>query len=165
MSRVNLEEFPCIKQEREDWCIPASIENIIKYHSGSISQKDIVDMFIKKFGSEQIHFGNVKEILEEKYGDNYRYILKSKGQDDFKNGEDVIDYAEKCLEDNWPLIIAMKNLPNSSAVHMYVVVNIEGEEITVYDTDPSITEYLKKDKNWIIEHLTDGLGTFLIISK
>ena len=59
----NLDKFPCIKQSTPLWCIPASVENVIKYHSGDISQVEIVIEFIQEYMDfKSICFEKVKKL-------------------------------------------------------------------------------------------------------
>ena len=51
---INLNKFPRVKQSTPDWCIPASIENVMKYYGENVSQVDIVIDYIQKFTSTKI---------------------------------------------------------------------------------------------------------------
>jgi len=73
--RINFENFPKIKQSTPIWCVPASIENVVKYHGEDISQVDIVIEFIQKFTEFRlICFERVKDILDVRYPKNFKFF-------------------------------------------------------------------------------------------
>ena len=169
---IDSKRFPEIKQRNSKWCMPASIENVIKYHGGDLSQEQIIGWFEEKYGDQQIGFGKVKDILEEHYGEKFDYIIKNRSQGDFYDGNKVLLYAEKCLKKDCPLIISMwlpeyedQPISEGHRVHMYIVYCIRKNTFSFFDTDPKISVYPRRIKPWIIEHLSEQLGTFLIIPK
>jgi|GEM_PF-7124256 len=41
MKAIQLARFPKIKHTHANWCIPAAVENMVRYHGGDIAQVDI----------------------------------------------------------------------------------------------------------------------------
>lgn len=165
MKCIELGKFPFIKQDK-DWCIPASIENVLKYHGGEFAQKKIKEAFEEKHNFGEICFEKIKPILEEKYGKNFNYKIRNKRQGDFSNGDEVWEYAKECIEKNDPLIVAM-DLPNRTDIHMWTVICMGEMKIRIFDTGPPRPSLIKRlvTKEFFVNHLAPGLGTFLITKK
>ncbi|MBW1973345.1 MAG: C39 family peptidase [Deltaproteobacteria bacterium] len=165
MVRINFENFPKIKQSTQIWCIPASVENVVKYHGGDISQVDIVIEFIQKFTYfKSICFEKVKDILDERYGKNFEFIVKSLSNGDFKTGNDVISYAEDCIKKGLPLIVSMKPFKSRGA-HMYTIIGLDDDIVVVFDTNPDVKGYTRMPKDKFIRDLSSDMGTLLIKPK
>jgi len=162
---IDLDNFPKIKQSTQIWCIPASVENVIKYHGGNISQVDIVTEFIQKFTEFRlICFERAKAILDERHGKNFEFIARSHSNGDFKTRNDVISYAKDCIKKDLPLIVSMKPFKTKGA-HMYTIVGFDNDKVVVFDTNPSVKEYIRISKDKFIRDLSPYMGTLLIKPK
>lgn len=67
----NINSFPCIIQNNPVNCIPASIENVMKYHRNktNITQNRIGNLYTRFHRFNTISFPNVSNVLRRNYGD------------------------------------------------------------------------------------------------
>lgn len=79
IEKVNV--FPIdIKQFSPLWCIPATIEAVLKYHDPALpaSQLTLVDNYRKEDPGFDISFHNIVErVLISSYGDHFEFEVKN----------------------------------------------------------------------------------------
>ena len=153
----SIEKFPCIYQIHQEWCVPASIENVIKYNKGDLSQRQIVDYFIEKFPMGSICFDNVKNVLDINYGESKGFEYEVIHH---PNKDVLLNYVEGCIRSDLPVIISVQG-PNGQ--HMLTVLCIDEDNIKVFDTSFNSQGIVDHPKAQIRRDLSPGRGTFTII--
>ncbi len=140
-----------------EWCIPASIENVIKYNRGDLSQRQIIDYFIEKFPMGSMCFDKVKDVLDIKYGESKGFVYEVIHH---PNKDALFNYIEVCIRSDLPVIISVQG-PNSQ--HMLTVLCIDENNIKVFDTSFSSQGIVDYPKAQIRRNLSSGLGTFIVM--
>ena len=135
-----LGKFPFIKQNG-DFCIPASIENVMKYHIKNldVDQYKIVSLWRKKHIMESINIPKITTTLRRsKYRNNFVFEVGAIAGVSFNHDvthldrQGLINYAKHCCDDGNPLIVAIgkQGLPGA---HMLVVIGYLQNLIMFFD--------------------------------
>jgi len=158
----NVDNFPCIYQIHPYWCIPAAVENVVKYHGGNLTQREIVDFVVQKYPFGSISFAVVKEVLEENYGERFSYE-----DNHHNNRSDLLNFIRDRIAESLPVIISMRLLAqnNTQITHMYTVLCIDGNFVDIFDTGWQNSGRLRKLRRDILTRLSLGLNTFTIRPK
>jgi hypothetical protein len=150
------EDFPCaIKQERFDWCIPASIEAVTRYHypASAVTQGYIwtqFDLWRRKTGNG-IGLEHVRTVLGEDPNFSQLEICFHRGFSGFS--EFASELRQHVNRDNPPIMSV--HVPQTQSEHMWVVVAYDDTYWRIYDPDPSqITCYrlVKQSPNSLHEN-------------
>jgi hypothetical protein len=154
----NLNSFPYIFQGRIDWCIPASIENVMKYYRNDIqiTQQQIIDLYTEVFDLETLCFENVSQVLNDEFGDNYTYTPNT-----WNTTLELVNYIEDSIENNIPVIVAM-DLPDREGIHMVTVLCYRNRFFRVFDTGFRAHRPRNMNREFFINHLTHNRATLTI---
>ena len=153
----NFERYPYILQEKDDWCIHASIENLMRFYKVKISQQQIDDYFKKEHGTRGMCLDTMADILKNHYNSDLEFQVIN-----HKNKTELLHYIEdKISKDKIPVIVSIKN-PDDTA-HMLTILCMDKDKFLVFDTDGR-----PKPMNWprqeLIDRLSKGFGTLIIRS-
>jgi hypothetical protein len=151
----NLGSFPMVLQLKDDWCIPASIENVLKYYEFNLSQEKIFKHYKNVQDPKNMNFDDISNILEDLFGNDFNFEPKH-----HDSGNQLIEYAEKRIQNNLPVIVSMK-LPDRDRPHMYTLVCVGDHNVKIFDTGGT-QRFVTRSRQWLIDHLADGLGTLVI---
>jgi hypothetical protein len=130
-----LERFPFrIRQETADWCIPASIEAVTKYHKSDSTVTQ--GYLVTQFGDmSQIGLGSMKERVLER-DDKYSWAALTYLRDtDFQLSFDkFLSSIQQYVDENKPPIISVPM--GDRYWHMLTVVGYDSTHFLVYNPDP-----------------------------
>ena len=163
MVTCDMSRFQGIYQICANSCIPASIENVVRYHGGNISQREFLDNFLKDYNMKDLHFQKVKEFLDNDPFFTMNFKSEYKIKDDHKDIPGLLKYIEECIARDLPVMIALNDGKNA---HVVTVRYIEGGKIAYFDSNPKtggFSDFIEI-KN-IQSDFAKGLGTFVIIPK
>jgi hypothetical protein len=153
----NFERFPFrIRQPPEcDWCIPASIEAVTKYHEPNslTSQNEIA----KAFHTKEVGFGlaHVETVLCDSV--NFGWVQHFQYEDKLTNFQDLANKIEITIRDSTPSIISIP--VGIRQWHMLVPVAYNKTYFRVYDPNPHlIGAYCDVEKGLIEAMLRDRKG-------
>ena len=174
MYAIKLRQFPKIKQKEIKWCIPAAVENIIKYHGGHVSQEDIINRYVEKYHHiEDIDFQKVHDILEQHFSKDYCYrILGKRSSEIIRTAKDLIYLINSgILYDLLPIILVkfpscwyLPGYSSGCAHYVFTALGFSQNSVLIYDTNPrtiNIPVVVKND--WIKKHISPDLETLWII--
>lgn len=150
--------LPNIKQERNDWCIPACIEISLKYlqQSFDISQGDLWTLL----NGKQPSFGIYKKILDNL--SKFRvFNFEHWGPG---NAKDLRGKIEKGLSNNFPVLISTPAIPPATGWHIRVCNAIENDELTMYDPGDGQDNIKERINDIIRTTEKQGGGDILVIS-
>lgn len=151
----NRNNFPYILQREDDWCIPASIENVLGYHGYDLCQEQIDALYISETNPGGMCLPVIATILDSHYGDIFHFDGRP-----WPNPDILLDHVESCMADDLPVIVSM-NLPDRDGPHMYTILCIDENRVRIFDTGfrerPRIIS-----RNFFIRHLANGLNTLTI---
>lgn len=151
----NLDTFPMIVQRRNDWCIPASIENVLGYHEFGVSQEEIFTNYGRVRDPRYMNFDTISDVLENLYGNEFDFEPEH-----HDNGNQLTIHVENHIQNNLPTIVSM-NLPDRDRPHMYIVICMGENNVRIFDTGGA-QRLVTRSRQWLIDHLSDGLGTLVI---
>ena len=171
---IELKQFPKIKQKKKNWCIFAAVENIVKFHGGSILQDDINQYYIEKYHYiKDIDFNKVYDILTNHFTQDFSYIIINKRNNrSIKRAKDVIELVKKAVHNNIPAILLVDfpscwYLPGYSTAcdhYVFTVLGASQNSILIWDTSPkTINIPVVVENEWVINHLSSDLSSFWII--
>lgn len=174
MMAVKISRFPKIQQNNVNWCIPAAVENVTKFHEGYISQDDIVGYYIEKYHPiEDIDFDKVKDILEDYFAQDFSYkILNKHTSKIIGRGKDVIALIKSGVYHGIPPIILMEfpscwYLPGYSTScghYVFTALGVSKNSVLIWDTNPkTINIPFVVENEWILKHLSSDLASFWVI--
>lgn len=151
----NRNAFPCILQRNDDWCIPASIENVLGYYGFKLCQEQIDALYISEPDPGGMCLPVIATILERHYGDRFHFDGRH-----WLNTNLLLDHVESCMTNNLPVIVSM-DLPDRDNAHMYTVLCIDENNVRIFDTDfRERTRLVGQD--FFERHLAHGLNTLTI---
>ncbi len=132
----NVERFPFyIRQPPDrDWCIPASIEAVTKYHNPTSvkNQSDIITMFQTK--GPGIGLKEVKSALK----DDFDWV-DVEFENSLRKFNDLVKRIEECVVNSTPPIISVPVGPKEEERwHMLVPVGYDETFFRVYNPNPSV---------------------------
>jgi len=158
-----MRRFQGIYQICANSCIPASIENVIRYHGGNISQREFLDDFLKENAMQDLLFEKVKIFLDKYSRFTKDFKSEHKTIKDHKDINGCLKYIEECISHNVPLIIALNDGENS---HVVTVHYIEGGKISYFDSNPISGGFQGfKRKEEVVPLFSPSLGTLVIKRK
>jgi hypothetical protein len=135
---IDLSRFPFIKQNG-DFCIPCSIENVLRYHGENVDQYQIVFLWLQNHAMNAIDIPGIANTLRRsKFRYNFEFIVGGRlGTPnnhivDFTNEQGLIDYAKQCCDHGNPLIVVI-GPRNSPGAHMIVVIGYINGNIMFFD--------------------------------
>jgi hypothetical protein len=158
----NINAFQCILQQNDYWCIPASIENVMKYHrqNTNITQNRIVQLFIQRYNLDNtMSFDTVSQVLKSNYGRHWDFDPRP-----WPSATQLINHVRNCIVDNLPTIVSM-DLPDREGQHMFVVLCIRGNNLTVFDPGFRTNRSRPINRDFFLNHLSPGRGTLTISPK
>ncbi len=151
----NYENFPCIQQQNNDWCIPASIENVMRFFNFVITQEQIIQHFLQKNNSRGMCFATMADILEEQYGDHFEFQVVN-----HRNANTLVQYVDKRItSDNLPVIVSIE-ITNNRA-HMLIVLCIDSDTVQVFDTGGR-NRLMRITRQLLIQRLAPSSDTLVI---
>jgi hypothetical protein len=133
----NLANFPYrIYQERWNWCIPASIEAVTKYHQphSEITQGYVFTK-IMNAGENRLGLANIKEIFQT--DPNFRSWLRDDGIEYYGKFEDFSDFYSSISQFvgyDTPPIVAVP--VHGVGQHMWTIVKCDENNLWYYDPSP-----------------------------
>jgi ABC-type bacteriocin/lantibiotic exporter with double-glycine peptidase domain len=151
----NLQNFPYILQRENDWCIFASIENVLKYSGFDLPQEQIYALYISEPNPDGLSFRTISRILERHYGD--RFIFDPQNHN---TRNDLLVYVEDCICENLPVIVSMQ--ASGGNAHMLIFLSIDQNNVTIFDTGGGTYNLVPVSKQTIINNLAQGKGTLVI---
>ena len=116
MVTCDMSRFQGIYQICANSCIPASIENVVRYHGGNISQREFLDNFLKDYNMKDLHFQKVKEFLDNDPFFTMNFKSEYKIKDDHKDIPGLLKYIEECIARDLPVMIALNDGKNAHVV-------------------------------------------------
>ena len=136
----NFESFPFeVRQPPDrDWCIPASIEAVAKYHmpNSTATQAQILREFVARKGLDQIGLKPIQEVLEKYSAFSWadiRYCAEYQFHGAFNA---LVGFLEECVDEDIPAIISVPIPPKNW--HMLTVLGYDMEFLRVYDPNPFV---------------------------
>ena len=174
MQALKLVQFPKIKQKDTNWCIPAAVENVIRFHGGDVSQDDIFSYYIEKYHHiDDIDIDKVKDILERHFSQNYSYRIVSKRTSKIiREATDVVSLIKRGIHNGLPSILLVEfpscwYLPGYSTHcdhYVFTTLGFSQNCILIWDTNPKTLNIPVVVENyWIKKHLSSNLLTFWVI--
>jgi len=167
MVTCDMNRFQGFFQICANCCIPASIENVIRYHGGDFPQREFLDKFLKKYRMTDLHFTKVKEFLDCDVNFNKYFTCDHKTKEHHKNFDGLLAYFHECISKDLPVIVAL-NQKTQDGVNKHVVTvhYIEGDKISYFDSDPKSDGFNNfKQKHDFVKLLSENLGTLVIKRK
>lgn len=150
----NYENYPSNGQTESDWCIPASIENLMRFCGSEITQQQIMQLFDKEHGSRKMCFATMASILTAHYGSDFDFITLNHA-----TPSDLIQYVEDRIIENKPVIVSIEVF---NGWHMWTVLCIDAKNVKVIDTArPGMIR--TRSRETLVEHLSTALDTLIII--
>lgn len=178
MKTIKLARFPKIKHEEEPGpsCLPASIENVVRYHGGEISQQDIRQRCIDRHSNmDDIDLQAVRQVMDDSYGDDFSYRVKSKRNSDaISSEEDLLALAERGIVLDVPPIIQMDfpsclYLPSYSRDTQQYVLTVLGaseNHLLIWDTNPGVLSLpIVVSKEWMSDHMASSCTSLWIVPR
>ncbi|MCJ7572199.1 MAG: C39 family peptidase [Candidatus Thermoplasmatota archaeon] len=151
----NLQNFPYVLQRENDWCIFASIENVLGYFGFNLSQEQIYALHISQSNPCGLSFRNISRILEDHYGDRFSFDPQT-----HSTRNDVINYVENRIYENLPVIVSMQVA--GGYAHMLIFLGVNSNNLTMYDTGGGTYDLVTVSKQGILRNLAKGKGTLVI---
>jgi hypothetical protein len=178
MKTVKLARFPKIKhlQGTEPCCIPASIENVVRYHGGDVSQQDIRAWCTERYGdADDIDLDKARQVMEETYGDGFSYHIKNRRNSSAISSEkDMLAAIQEAIDLDIPVIVQM-NFPSclylpsySTTSEQYVLTVLGASEnhVLVWDTNPGVLALpVVVSREWMTDHMASGCTSLWIIPE
>lgn len=167
MPTCDMNKFQGVFQICANCCIPASIENVIRYYGHEFSQRKFLDIFLKDNNMPDLNFEKVKEVLDSENEFNKYFDFEHETIKDHENIGGLLDYIRDCIGKDLPVIVALKQeLENEINRHIVTVHYIDDKKISYFDSNPKSGGFV----NFIpisefVKLLPDGLGTLLIKNK
>lgn len=145
---INLKNFPKINQLEGHFCIPACIENILKFcGEKSYNQYQLYNFFV-----------STKKLNSEPYLDVYSKIVNNSIAN-FKadyvvhegKSENLISYIQKMIKKNIPVIFTFKVfIKGKERAHVVIAIGYDQNRICYYNTSKYIDfdeiPYIKLDE-------------------
>jgi hypothetical protein len=160
MPTCNVDKMLGIYQICFNCCLPASIENVIRYYGGDFSQRKFLNEFLQGHNLHDLSFESAKIFLDQKpeFSDHFTFEVKSVNEHKDVSGLQI--YIEDCIKHDAPVIVAIKS---PVGAHIVTVFYKEGTKIAYFDPHPVIgkSEFLNINE---IE-FSQGLGTLVIRRK
>ena len=125
----DLKRFPCyIRQETPIWCIPATVEAVMKYLDPSLvlEQKSLVEEYIKSRDFGTICYANFKDaVLEPRFGTEFCFTIEI-----FPEFEDWKNAIKKFVLLNLPPLISVRV---QAGAHMAAILGFTDSLFLSYD--------------------------------
>ena len=140
---VDLNLFPRIRQNRIDNCIPACIENIVRYHKplsmpGWGDQSSIRNKLIQSAGDAS--FPIAVSVLNEIQND---VALETESFDLGKDDEWTAR-VDELVNEEWLPVAYASVLDNPIHMHVRVILGFDGSEFEVFDPGPGTINRIAK---------------------
>lgn len=177
MKTVKLARFPKIKhmEDTGPYCIPASIENVVRYHGGDISQQEIRQRCIDQHGGiEDIDLERIIQVMDDSH-DDFAYRLKHKRNSNAISSEDdLLSLADRAIDLDVPPIIQMDfpsclYLPSYSRdTRRYVLTVLGASEnhLLIWDTNPGVLSLpIVVSKDWMSDHMASSCTSLWIVPR
>jgi hypothetical protein len=136
----DFERFPFeVRQPPDrDWCIPASIEVVAKYHmpNSTLTQAQILREFVTTKGLEQIGLKSIQEVLGKYSAFSWADIRYCEEYQFHGAFNALVSFLEECVDENRPAIISVPIPPKNW--HMLTVLGYDREFLRVYDPSPFV---------------------------
>jgi hypothetical protein len=157
----NRNNFPNILQREDDWCIPASIENVMKYHrqTTNITQSRIEQLYTQHYSFDTINFDTISQILRSTYGRHWNFDPQR-----WPDSTQLLNYIEGCIDSNLPTIVSM-GLPDRDGQHMFVVLCVRDNDLIIFDPGFRTNRPRPIGREYFLNHLSPGRGTLTINPK
>jgi hypothetical protein len=171
---IKLRQFPKIKQKGTNWCIPAAVENVIRFHGGHILQEDILNYYIEKYHHiEDIDVEKVHDILEHHFGKDYSYrILSKRTSQIIRTVMDVISLIKSGIRHDLPPIVLVElpscwYLPGYSTRcdhYVFTALGFSQNSVLIWDTNPNTLNIpVVVENDWVKKHISPDMKTFWVI--
>lgn len=151
----NWNRCPYILQREEDWCISASIENVLGYHGFDLCQEQIDALYISETNPGGMSLPSMATILDRHYGDRFHFEGRSWSDQNL-----LVNHVEICITNNLPVIVSM-NLSGSNGAHMFTVLCIDENDVRIFDTGFRERSRLIR-RDFFVSHLAHGLNALTI---
>ena len=175
MKAIQLARFPKIKHAQDNWCIPAAIENVVRYHGGDLSQQQIVAWIKEVSGSsEHIDIENVVGVLRKENGHG-GFIYRTEQLSSQKKSMDTAAFfalVRAAITQNLPPIVVMEfpscwYLPGYSAGcehYVLTIIGITQNHVLIWDTNPAVMALpIVVSNEWILSHLSPATTMLWVI--
>jgi hypothetical protein len=130
-----------IRQEYIDWCVPASIEAVTKYHQhySVITQGYLVTEFLyaSKGTKEQMGLKSITRLVLEKdkhFSWARKPITYYEASDFHESFKELASFLERSVDKSEPPIISIPSGTNNW--HMMTIVGYDETNFQTYDPDP-----------------------------
>jgi len=178
MKTVKLARFPKVKhvEGAGPCCIPASIENVVRYHDGDISQEDIRQWCIDRYEDiDDIDLDMVTQAVKDNDSDNISYHIKNKRNSSAISSEDdLLDLARQAITLDIPVIVQMGfpsclYLPSYSTETQGYVLTVLGaseNHVLIWDTNPGVLGLpIVVSKDWMSDHMASNCASLWIVPR
>jgi hypothetical protein len=125
-----------------DWCIPASIEAVTKYHMPdlTVTQGQILREFVARKGLDQIGLKPIQEVLKKHTAFSWADIRYCEEYQFHGSFSALVSFLEECVVENRPAIISVPIPPKKW--HVLTVLGYDREVLRIYDPSPFVwSEY------------------------
>ena len=121
-----------------DWCIPASIEAVTKYHmpNSTVTQGQILREFVTRKGLDQMGLKPIQEVLEKYSLFSWAEIQYCDEHQFHGSFNALVSFLEGCVREDRPVIISVPVPPKNW--HMLTVLGYDREFLRVYDPSPFV---------------------------
>jgi len=164
MPYCDYKRFQGIYQICANCCIPASIENVVRYLGGKFSQRKFLDDFLGKYHMNDLSFENIKKFLDNYSTFNIYFKCECKTKKEHIDKDNLLVYIKECLKEDLPVMIVLKESENNKEyIHIVTVYYLEDNNISYFDSNPTnggFVEFI--DKNNFINKVSDNLGTLIL---
>jgi hypothetical protein len=134
------ERFPFeVRQPPDrDWCIPASIEAVARYHmpNSKVTQGQILREFVTRKGLAQIGLRPISDVLKHYSEFSWADIQYSEEAQFHGSFNALISFLEECVDESRPTIVSVPIPPKNW--HMLTVLGYDTESLRVYDPSPFV---------------------------
>ncbi len=135
--KINYEKYPKIMQEA-NFCIPASVLNLLKYFDDSIDidQNEIYEFCKNK--ENQIGLFEISEKLGKNEKCRNFYFIFQKGKKDFNSKIELLKRVKAYVKNGIPVIVNMKG--RNGGTHMLTIFEVN-DYIKFFDTNYKSNPY------------------------
>jgi len=177
MKTIKLARFPKVKhmEGTGPCCIPASIENVMRYHGGEISQEDIRQWCIDQHGDmEHIDLDTASTVMEDNYSGDFSYRIKNQRNSNISSEDDLLAMTERAIQLDIPVIVQMGfpsclYLPSYSRDTQQYVITVLGaseNHVLIWDTNPGVLALpIVVSKDWMTDHMASSCTSLWIIPQ
>ncbi len=130
---IDLAKYPKIMQ-KPCYCVPASVENLLKYFNCSIEITQEAIMKFCQYNTDRVGLKEINTKLQshDQYR-NFKFIFRCHNNP-FNSKDDLIRIIKEENKNGFPVIVCMQG--ENGNTHMWTIFALSEDIVLVFDTDP-----------------------------